>query len=156
MPEDNKPPVAPFGLPAPTPFIPATGVQTQAEKDAAKSAEEVRLKALNDAKVAEEQKAKAIKDAEAAAKKTAEDNAAKAKKLHEDDLLRQKEAKELNTRVEQKMKERRAEREKQKKETLEEATVILREYGNAESNIPISSSYWGLMNTYRGLQSELR
>ncbi len=38
-----------------------------------------------------------------------------------------------------------------KKAFLEKAVAILKEYGNMESNIPIGSEYWELMNKYRSL-----
>jgi len=151
----NDPPLKPFENRSG--FISSSDpVLTQAEKDAAKAAEEVRLKAIADAKTAEEQKAQALKDAELQAKKTAEDNAARAKVLHEEDLLRQKEAKEQTARIDVKLKERRAVKEKRAAEALEEAAIVLKEYGGAEANIPVNNGYWGLMNEYRGLVSELR
>ena len=42
-------------------------------------------------------------------------------------------------------------KEVEKKECLAKATVILEEYNGAESNIPLGSEYWSLMNRYRGL-----
>ena len=68
----------------------------------------------------------------------------------------QKQSKEQVLRMDTKIKERRAAKEKQAAEVLEEATTVLREYGGAEANIPVTNGYWGLMNTYRGLVAELR
>ena len=39
----------------------------------------------------------------------------------------------------------------QKEEVLEKIQAILAEYGGLESNIPLTSDYWNLLNTYRGL-----
>ena len=68
----------------------------------------------------------------------------------------QKQSKEQVLRMNVKIKERRAAKEMEAAAILEEATTVLREYGGAESNIPVTNGYWGLMNTYRGLVSELR
>lgn len=39
----------------------------------------------------------------------------------------------------------------QKEETLEKIQTILAEYGGLESQIPLTSEYWNLLNVYRGL-----
>lgn len=137
------------------PFAMPNPVKTEAERAADKTTEDARLKALTDAKVAEEQKAKAVKDAEAAQKKAAEVAAAREKQRLADDEAKQKKAKESAARIEEKLKKANVNRDKEKDELLEEATVILRQYG-VESNIPVNSGYWGLMNSYRQLESEAR
>jgi hypothetical protein len=45
---------------------------------------------------------------------------------------------------------RQEEEEKEKKEALEKIQAILKEFGGAESNIPITHEYWVLLNRYRG------
>ena len=44
---------------------------------------------------------------------------------------------------------RQEETRKRKEEILKQAQLILREYGGQAGNIPITHSYWGLMNEYR-------
>lgn len=39
-------------------------------------------------------------------------------------------------------------------EVLAKAQEVLAKHGNQESNIPLDSNYWILMNTYRNLVSE--
>lgn len=38
---------------------------------------------------------------------------------------------------------------------LENATTILKEYGMKETNVPINSPYWDMMNRYRALQNKV-
>jgi hypothetical protein len=41
------------------------------------------------------------------------------------------------------------EEEIEKEKVLEEIQAILRQYNNIESDIPLTSNYWGLLNIYR-------
>lgn len=43
-------------------------------------------------------------------------------------------------------------REEQRRQLLDAANKILAQYGNHESEIPLDSEYWSIMNKYRGLR----
>lgn len=108
-------------------------------------------------KEAEVDQKKAEEAAKAAAKVAEEQEKERKKKeaeLKAADDAKQKEAKASSERSDKAAAETKSLKEKEAADCLEKATAILKEYGGAESNIPMGSDYWSLMNRYRAIARE--